>query len=64
MSGARLAVADTGETATAAPLQMGCHVIQRERLQPFPTMSTPASGRFRRPRVRYGRPAGCRQPLV
>jgi hypothetical protein len=29
--------------------ESGCHVIQRERPQPFPAMSTPASGRLRRP---------------
>ena len=33
----------------------GCHVIQRERPQPFPAMSTPASGRLRRPQARHGR---------
>ena len=33
----------------------GCHVIQRERPQPFPAMSPPASGRLRRPRARHGR---------
>jgi hypothetical protein len=37
MRGARLAVTESGmATRPLLPLSTGCHVIQRERPQPFP----------------------------
>ena len=55
MRGDRLAVTESGwAPEPSLPLSLGCHVIQRERPQPFPAMSIPACDSFRRSQAFHG----------
>jgi hypothetical protein len=66
MRGARLAVTESGmwSPGPLLPLSTGCHVIQRERPQPFPAMSRSACGGFWRPRAVHGPAERRRHALV